>query len=74
MTISSVSKQAFNLFLRLSGFLLHLLGLHKFLGNETIGFQKTKSIMNPVYSLDDEWKNIHCDCSIKVSEVDLTLF
>jgi hypothetical protein len=58
----------------LLGFLYTLSGLHKLLGIESFGFGDPRPILDPVHSLDDEWKSTYCDCSIKVTERDLTLF
>ena len=59
---------------RLFGFFYKLSGLQKLAGKESFGILDPKPILDPVHSLDDEWKSAYCDCSIKVTERDLTIF
>ncbi len=70
----SQSGGIFRFFIRLFGFLSRLIGLQRIMGTESFVNDHAGKIMNPVHSLDDEWKSTYCDCSIKVTEKDLTLF
>jgi len=68
------SGKIFRFITTLFGFLYNLSGLQKLVGIEGFGIGDPRSILDPVQSPDDEWKSTYCDCSIKVTERDLTLF
>ena len=74
MSHLSNSHRIFRFIGRFAMFLFQFSGFSRMIGYETPGLKTPRSVLDPVHSLDDEWKNSECDCNIQISDVDLSIF
>ena len=69
---SSFPMRTLRLVGRFFSFLVQIFGVNKMIGLENAGFREPRSVFDPVNKLEDEWRNVNCECSVDVKEVDLS--